>query len=501
MIQDAQEPVAAQSDQREMPFAESLRAERDRWQVSFHMPGHKGTLDLHPLLADLFGGNPLPADLVEISGIIDYLHAPKGTIKAAQELAAQAYGADHTFFLINGSTVGNIGAVMSVSGPGQKIIMSRASHRSVYGGVVLSGATPLYIEPAYHPQVGFPLAVRAEAVEKLLDSHTDVAAVHITSPNYYGVISDTAAIAQAAHAHGAALLVDEAHGSHLNFHEALPESATRLGADMIIQSTHKTQGALTQASMLHVNDQGLVNRARVAQVLALLQSSSPSSLLLASLDVARMEIATQGHAWLSQIIPLAQDARRAIQAIDGLWCYGDDLVGTAGICAYDPTKLIIRVVETGYTGFEVSYKLRHEHGIDVEFADLRQVICSVTIGDSESSVTRLVEALQVIAAETTRKTGGSSPLPVDVPPPAIPEQAISPREAYFAPSRPVVLEQAVGQIVAENIIPYPPGIPLLVPGEVMAQAHLDYLRYIMSKGSGVVGTEDRTVQTVRVVAG
>lgn len=485
-----------QPDQTRMPFAESLRAERDRWQVSFHMPGHKGTLAFHPLLEDLFGGNPLPADLVEISGVIDYLHAPKGTIKEAQELAAAAYGADHTFFLINGSTVGNEGAVMSISGPGQKVIMARASHRSVYGGLVLSGATPVYIAPEYHPQVGFPLAVRVEAVRALLAAHEHVAAVHITSPNYYGVLSDTAAIAQAAHEYGAAMLVDEAHGSHLNFHEALPESATRLGADMIIQSTHKTQGALTQGSMLHVNE-GRVNRARVAQVLATLQTSSPSSLLVASLDVARMEMATQGHEWLGRIIPLAQAAREAIRQIPGLWCYGDDLVGTGGIYAYDPTKLIIRVADTGTTGFDTAQQLRHAHGIDVEFADLRQVICSVTIGDSESSINRLIEALRAIAGGATGHAGNITA--DEIQPPAMPQQAISPREAYFAASRVVKLDEAVGQIVAENIIPYPPGIPLLVPGEVLGQEHLDYLRYIMRRGSGVVGTEDRTVQTVRIV--
>lgn len=483
-------------DQTRMPFLESLVTERNRWQTSFHMPGHKGTMTLHPLLEDYLGGNLLPADLVEINGILDYLHSPKGTLREAQVLAAAAYGADYTFFLINGSTVGNEAAVMSVSSAEQKVIMTRASHRSVYGGVVLSGAMPVYIEPEYHPQVGFPLAVRAEVVQRLIEANDNVAAVHITSPNYYGVLSDTATIANIAHQHNAALLVDEAHGSHLNFHEKLPASATRLGADMIIQSTHKTQGALTQASMLHVNQSNRVNLARVGQVLSLLQSSSPSSILLATLDFARMQMATQGHTLLEGIIELSQSARQQIQEIDGLWCYGDDLIGTNGIFAYDPTKLIIRVTDAGLTGFEAANKLRHEHGIDAEFSDLRQVICSVTIGDTAASVGKLVNALRMLASEKRAPLKFAEEVS---PPDSLPQQHISPREAYFAQSRFVPIAEAVGEIVAENVIPYPPGIPLLVPGEMLEQRHLEYLRYIMSKGSGVVGTEDKTLKTLRIV--
>lgn len=484
-----------QHDQTKMPFLEALLEERDRWQTSFHMPGHKGTLTLPPLMEALIGDRVLSADLVSINGNIDYLHNPLTTLAAAQELAAAAYGADHTFFLVNGSTVANVGAVMSTSGDGQSVIMMRSSHRSVYGGVVLSGAMPIYIEPEYHPQVGSPLAAHAEVVQRLLQQNPNVAAVHITSPNYYGVCSDTAAIADLAHQHGAALLVDEAHGSHLNFHHDLPASATTLGADMVIQSTHKTQGALTQCSMLHVNA-GVVNLARAGQVLALLQTSSPNSILLASLDAARMQMATQGHELLERVIPLAKWAREQIQAIDGLWCYGDDLVGVGGVYAYDPTKLIIRVTDAGYNGYEAYAKLRDEYEIDAEFSDLRQVICSITVGDTEDSITKLVEALRGLAAD---KRPARPALNEVAPPAGLPTIAISPRAAYYAHSRSVPIEHAVGEVVAENIIPYPPGIPLLVPGEVMEQQHLDYLRYVMREGSGVVGLEDKSIQTVRIV--
>ncbi|MEO1288637.1 MAG: aminotransferase class V-fold PLP-dependent enzyme [Chloroflexota bacterium] len=483
-------------DHSRMPFLESLVTEKNRHQVSFHMPGHKGTMALHPLLDDYIGHEIYKADLVEINGIIDYLHAPKGTLKEAQQMAADAYGADETFFLINGSTVGNEGAIMSVSGAGQKVIMTRASHRSVYGGVVLSGATPIYIEPEYHPQIGFPLAVRAEIVEQLFAEHDDIAAIHITSPNYYGVQSDTAKIAEIAHQHGAVLIVDEAHGSHLNFHEHLPQSATRLGADLIIQSTHKTQGALTQASMLHLNRSERVNVARVGQVLSLLQTSSPSSPLLATLDFARMQMATEGQARLSEVLSLCEMARNAIRQMAGLWCYGDDLVGEYGIHAVDPTKLIVRVMDAGYTGFEAYRILRDEYGIDGEFADLRQVIFSVTIGDKQETIDTLLQGLQALSDNRREALIVQDEV---APPAQLPRLHITPQEAYFAPSRLVSASEAVGQIVAENIIPYPPGIPLLVPGEQLEQHHLDYLAYIVSKGGNVVGMEDASLQQIRIV--
>lgn len=496
MTHPTKSSATTQLDQSKMPFLESLLKEKHRWQTSFHMPGHKGTMPPHPMLLEYLGGNIHPADLVEINGIIDYLHSPKGALLEAQQLAARAYGAEVTFFLINGSTVGNIASVMSSSRDGDKVIMPRASHRSVYGGVVQSGATPVYVPPIYQPEVGFPLATDTKIVEKLLAENPGVTAIHITSPNYYGYMSDTAAIATMAHARNAAMLVDEAHGSHLHFHEGLPESATQLGVDMIIQSTHKTQSALTQASMLHCNDRGFINVARVGQVLALLQSSSPSSPLLASLDAARMLMATQGRDLLDKPLQLANAARESIRQIPGLWCYGDDLIGSYGIYTYDPMKLVIRVSDMGYSGFVFYDKLRYEHGIDGEFADLKHVICSVTIGDTEASINKLLTALKNIAAE---KPAEKANIPQVSLPTELPKMALPPREAYFATSKVVPLAQSVGEICAENIIPYPPGIPLIVPGEIIEKPYLDYLAFIRSQGGGVVGLEDKTLETVRVV--
>jgi arginine/lysine/ornithine decarboxylase len=294
----------------------------------------------HPLLLEFFGGDLYPADLVEININIDYLHSPKGPLLEAQQLAAVANGADQTFFLINGSTVGNMAAIMGVTGLGQKIIMARASHQSVYGAIVLCGAIPVYIEGDYHPDIVFALGMSVKTIEVLLKQHPDVVAIHLTSPNYYGVMSDTAAICHLAHAHGIALLVDEAHGSHLGFHSDLPQSSVALKADIIVQITHKTQGSLTQSAMLRVNNNGFVNRARLAQFLSLLQSSSPSSIFLASLDATRMQMATEGRERLSTVIVLSRKARDTIRQMDGLWCYGDELIGVNNIFAFDPVSLL-----------------------------------------------------------------------------------------------------------------------------------------------------------------
>lgn len=489
------DPDTLPLDQRQTPFLDNLIREKNAAVTSFHMPGHKGRLAVHPDLIEYWGADLYPADLIESNGSIDYLHSPQHTIIHAQKLAAQAYGADHTFFLLNGSTVGNQAALMSVAGDGDKVIVSRAAHRSVYAGLIMTGATPIWIEPTPHPEVGFAMAVRPETVRHLLEEHPDAVAVHVTSPNYYGCFSDVRALAQVAHEYGAVLIVDSAHGAHLAFHPDLPDCAVSLGADLVVMSTHKTIGALTQCSMLHVNGDR-VNCTRVAQVLGMLQSSSPSSILLASLDAARMQMAVYGQEWLGETLRLAHKLRAEIHAINGLWVYGEDLVGSHGIYAYDPTKLLIRVSDLGMTGFQMHQRLRADYGIDPEFADLKHIVCSVTIGDDDTTIAHLLTALRAIAANPSvgYVEAGAMAFPGELP-----TLAMTLREATFAPSRRVSLERCLGEICAESVIPYPPGIPLILPGEVIEREHLDYLMYITSQGMHVVGPEDTTLETVRVV--
>jgi arginine decarboxylase len=306
------------------------------------------------------------------------------------------------------------------------------------------------------------------------------------------------AICQLAHSRNIPLLVDEAHGSHLKFHEKLPISAVAIGADIIVHSIHKTQVALTQASMLHVNSNGLIDLSRVAQVLSLLQTSSPSSILLASLDAARSQMATEGHALLTKILELARIARESISEIKGLWCYGKDLIGCGGVSAFDPTKLIIRVSDTGYSGFEAFKILQQQYGIDAEFSDLKHVICSITIADNQTTVDRLIDALMFFS-DNVRQTLSIDTLSIK-PPQGLPTMVSSPRDAFFAfKARTVSIDEAINRTLIETIIPYPPGVPLLVSGEKIEQRHVDYIRYLVGKGSDFIGVDDPSLETVRVM--
>lgn len=461
------------------------------------MPGHKFDAALNPRLTDYWGSEVYPADQVEVGGGVDYLHAPQAELAQAQHLAAQAVGADRSIFLINGSTVGNLAMLMATAGEGQPVILPRASHRSVYGGLILSGADPVYVPPVYHPQVGFPLAVEVDVVRELLTKYPQAAALHITAPNYYGFLSDVGGLAALAHERGLPLLVDEAHGAHLPYHPALPASAVIAGADVVVQSMHKTLGALTQAAVLHLTGER-VNAALLQQVLTLLQSSSPSSLLLASLDAARQQMATQGEALLQRAIEAAQYARACIRDIPGLWCYGDELLGEYGIHSLDPTKLVIRVRDAGWSGVAFMKRLTERHNLQSEFADPQHIICSISIADTAERIDYLLEALGDVAGEGTPSASANGYIP---PPPTLPQLALSPRRAYFAPSGRLPLAQAVGEVCAENIIPYPPGIPVLMPGEVIDADTVAYLRYVLRQGINIVGPEDLSLEQVRVIAG
>ncbi len=483
-------------NQQNTPFLESLVRAKNAHEYSFHMPGHKFIAGLNPQITDFMGEAAFEADLNEISPGVDYLHAPKGSLVEAQRLAAEAVGADRSYFLINGSTVGNQVSMLASVRDGQTVIVPRAGHRSVYGGLILSGANPIYVPPVYHPQVEFPLAVPLETVRDLLSAHPGAAAIQITSPNYYGYLSDVGGLANLAHENGIPLLVDEAHGAHLPFHPDLPPSGVQVGADLVVQSSHKTVGALTQAALLHLKG-SLIVTAHLEQILSLMQSSSPSALLMASLDAARQQMATHGQELLTTTIQLAAKAREAIRSIPGLWCYGEELIGSYGIFAHDPTKLVIRVVDSGMNGHIFAEHLAREHNVYGEFVDPKHIICSITIADDEQRVDYLLNALRSVAAKSTPISTSSVSQPLKAP--HVPEMVINPRQANFAASKRIQLAQSIGEICAEQIMPYPPGIPLLLPGERIDADMLDYLRYVKAQGISIVGPEDTSLEYVRVI--
>jgi arginine/lysine/ornithine decarboxylase len=367
----------------------------------------------------------------------------------------------------------------------------------VYAGLILSGATPVYIMPRVHPQVHFPLAVELGAMQQKLEEYPDVVAIHVTSPNYYGYLSDIEGLVKLAHAHDIPLLVDEAHGAHLRFHPDLPASAIGLGADAVVQSPHKTLGAITQAAWLHLNGERLPFTL-VQYLVAILQSSSPNVVLTGSLDVARRQMALHGKALLDQVLELAQRARAAIRGIQGLWCYGEDLVGDYGIAEYDPTKLVIRVTDTGLSGKEFAAELWSRFNLTVEFADPWQLICSITIGDTPEKIDRLISALRDVAQD---QRGGAARRAdrVELIQPPLPQLILNPRQATFRSARRIPLNEARDQVCAEQVIPYPPGIPLLMPGEVISTEMIDYVQYLLHQRIKIVGPEDLQLNTVRII--
>lgn len=483
-----------QARQARAPFFEALHQTRARGPVSFHMPGHKFTAGLLPELDEFFGAGLLPGDLNECVPTIDYLHGARGALAEAQALAAEAVGAAQTFFLVNGSTAGNQAALMAAVDEGQTVIVPRAAHRSVYAGLVLSGARPVYVQPRYHAEFGFPLAVDAAEMAHALAEHPDAAALQVTSPSYYGYLPDLGALRTLT---PAPLLVDEAHGAHFPFHPGFPRSAVAWGADLVAQSPHKTLTALTQAAWLH-RLEGSVSLPRLQAALSLLQSSSPSVLLTASLDVARRHAVQQGRALLDRALNLAETARTAFQVTRGLWCYGAELVGRDGVAAFDPTKLVVRVTETGLTGVEFAAELWARFNLSVEFADPQHLICSVTLADAPAKVDFLIQCFRAVAEAQRGRPPRS--IPSLTQPPALPAVALTPRQAARAAARALPLAEAAGAVCAEPIIPYPPGIPVIMPGEQFSPELLAYLRELLALGLTLVGPADPQLRTVRALA-
>ncbi|MFP5500876.1 MAG: aminotransferase class I/II-fold pyridoxal phosphate-dependent enzyme [Candidatus Sericytochromatia bacterium] len=454
-------------------------------KVAFHTPGHKQGRSMAPEFRSLVGHATLRLDLTELDELDD-LHHPEGVIQEAQALAAQAFGADGTFFLVNGATAGNHAMIAAVCDPGDKLIIPRNAHKSVMGGLILSGARPVYMRPVWDPALSLAHGVTPETVEAALIEHPDAKGVLVVHPTPFGVASDLRRIAELCHAHGKPLLVDEAHGAHLHFHPALPISGMEAGADMVVQSTHKTLSGLAQAAMLHVRE-GRVTVNRVRNMLAIVQSSSPSYLLMASLDTARRQMATDGHRLLSATLALASDARRRLNEIPGVFVFGPDHCRPGGLFDLDATKLTITVTGLGLTGFEASRQLNEAFDIQPETATLHHVLLSVTIGHGQRDLDRVVEAFKAMSqARGPLRQSEALPMPGDWP-----VARLTPREAFFARTETIPFEAAAGRIGAEIVAPE--GLLILAPGEVVTEALITYRRALQDLGVA----RARTLEVVR----
>lgn len=479
------------------PLFECLLRHAERKTIPFHIPGHKRGRGMDPAFRRFLGENALSIDLINIAPLDD-LHHPQGAIKEAEELAAEAFGAARTFFSVQGTSGAIMAMIMAAVKPGEKLLIPRNVHKSVLTAVVLSGADPIFMAPEIDRERGVAHGVSLATVRKHLETHEDVRAVLVVNPTYFGVCADLKGIAELVHARGIPLLVDEAHGAHLYFHPELPLSAMEAGADAAATSVHKLGGSLTQSSLLNIQG-SLLSGDRVRASLSMLTTTSTSYLLLASLDAARRHLSLRGFEALSDAIRLANRAREEINRIPGLSCLGPEMIGDrSSSYDLDPTKLCITVTELGLTGAEVEELLRERHGIEVELSDLYNILCLVTLGDDDASVEALIEALRSIAREHYACRPRRD---VVVRVPEVPPLAMSPREAFYAETEVVPLMESAGRIMAEFIMVYPPGIPILLPGERITEANLRYIREHMEAGLPVQGLEDPENKRVRVVAG
>ncbi|MBW4496229.1 MAG: aminotransferase class I/II-fold pyridoxal phosphate-dependent enzyme [Oscillatoria princeps RMCB-10] len=486
-------------DQTRAPLLEALQELARRQHAPFYAPGHKRGRGIPQPLADLLGKAVFQADLPELPEL-DNLFAPEGAIREAQQLAAQAFGAAQTWFLVNGSTAGIIASILATCAAGEKIILPRNVHRSAISGLVLSGAVPVFVSPEYDPAWDLANSITPAGVAEALDRHPDAKAVMVVYPTYHGVCGDLAAIAELAHRHGIPLLADEAHGPHFAFHPDLPEPALAAGADLAVQSAHKVLSAITQASMLHVGGER-IDRQRLSQALQLVQSTSPSYLLLASLDAARQQMATQGELLLAQTLQLAEGARSRLAQIPGLSVLqprSPEAV-TPGFVALDRTRLTVSVAGLGLSGYEADEILHRQLGVTAELPCLRQLTFIVSLGNTPADIEQLVRAFTTLAEKGKRQEAGLSQAGAPVLPCSPNPPALTPREAFFAETETLHSEIACHKISAEIVCPYPPGVPVLMPGEIITRAALDYLQRVLSSGGTITGCGDPSLQTLKVV--
>ena len=475
------------------PIAEAMKAYAGDGALAFHTPGHKQGLGAHALLRELITAQGLREE-VSLMEELDDLHAPSGCIREAQELAAELYGADAAYFMVNGTTGAVHTMLLAALSPGDTVLVPRNAHRSMMGGILLSGARPVFLSPEIDGEWGIPMGLSVETVREAIEQHPDAKALALVSPTYYGVASDLREMAKILHEKGMLLLVDEAHGAHLKFHAGLPPQAMDAGADLAAQSTHKLLGSLTQSSML-LGRKGRVDFSRVQEAASLLQSTSPNYLLLASLDIARMQMAMEGKERIARAVRLSEGLREAVRGLDGLKSFGQEIVGNPGVCGLDATKVTISVRGLGLTGMEAERILRHQYKVQCELSDPYNLLFILSMADTETELASLVGALQGLA----RNHRGKETFSVSMELPEIPEQRMLPREAFFADKERVALERAAGRVSAEQVVFYPPGIPVLCPGELVSRDLIAYIRRMQGLGRRIVGAEDAELRTLRVI--
>jgi arginine decarboxylase len=480
------------------PYLEALRAYATRDPGRFHVPGHAGGPGADPGLAEAISKKALAIDVPALTYGIDSGPTPT-PFQRAQEMAAEAWGARRTWFLINGASQGNHATCLALAQAGDRVVVQRNAHSSTIDGLVLSGLRPTFVAPELDAALGIAHCLEPEALEKGLEQTPGAAGAVAVSPTYFGAVANVRALAEVAHRFGVPLVVDESWGAHLAFHPSLPDDALSAGADLVISSTHKLAGSLTQSAMLHLGAgaDGLLDEQIVDRAVTLVESTSPSALLSGSLDAARRFAVTRGHDLLEATIEALAQVRSSIRDLPGLDVLDDRLVGRPGVHDYDPLRLAIDVRGTGTSGYELANVMRAQDDINLELAGENLVVGVFGMAEGTSErAGRLLEAL-VHAVERLGVSALTERRVLALPPPWGPLE-MSPREAFLGGQEAVALEDAVGRVAAESLAAYPPGIPNVLPGERLTAETLTYIQETLKHGGTLRGASDRTLRTARV---
>ena len=477
-------------DQSRAPIHEALEKFRKKRVVPFDVPGHKrgrGNKELKDFLGETCVG-------IDVNSMkpLDNLCHPVSVIKEAEQLAAEAFGAAHAFLMVGGTTSAVQSMLLAVCKRGDKIILPRNVHRSVINAMVLCGAVPVYVNPDGDQKLGIALGMKVSQVEEAIKENPDAVAIFVNNPTYYGICSDIRSIVKLAHDNDMYVLADEAHGTHFYFGDNLPIDAISAGADMAAVSMHKSGGSLTQSSILLIGKE--MHEGYVRQIINLTQTTSASYLLLSSLDISRRNLALRGKEIFAQVMDLAEYARKEISNIGGYYAYSSDMINHDSIYDFDKTKLSIYTLDIGLAGIEVYDKLRDEYDIQIEFGDMGNILAYLSIGDRKQDIERLASSLAEIKRLNSRGKEGLMPHEY-----ISPELAVSPQAAFYADKEQLDLQETSGRICSEFLMCYPPGIPILAPGEMITDRILDYIIYAKEKGCSITGPEDPDINKLNVL--
>ena len=477
-------------NQNDAPLEEAMIAHRLNRVVPFDVPGHKGGRG-NKELTDFLGINCLKADVNSMKPLDNLCH-PVSVIKEAQELAAEAFHAEHAFFMVTGTTGAVQAMIMTTCKAGEKIIMPRNVHRSAINALVVNGAVPIYVNPGVNKRLGIPLGMGVEDVKKAILENPDAKAVLVNNPTYYGICSNLSEIVKLAHEHGLKVLVDEAHGTHFYFGENMPVSAMNAGADMAAVSMHKTGGSLTQSSLLLCGKD--INADYVRQIINLTQTTSGSYLLMASLDIARKNLSINGRELFAKTVKFAEYAREEINKLGGYYAFGDELCDGDAFFAFDKTKLSVHTRDIGLAGIEVYDILRDEYGIQIEFGDLGNILAIISAGDRALEIERLISSLSEIKRLYSKDKAGLFDHEY-----INPDVTMPPQKAFYGDKKLVPLGESTGKVCGEFVMCYPPGIPILAPGERITDEIIEYIKYAKKKGCSLTGTQDITIENINIV--